>query len=123
MDSYDYTITAPLYLVLEDLPKIPESLLDEMHAFVGDDALRAYQQNTRAAWKEDSTTDAVRQGKIKRMPSQAINPSLEKWIQENIISEYKMVKYYKTIDNGDTHEIHTDRTRTFVLMYLIESGG
>ena len=52
---------------------------------------------------------------------QEINPELEIWLRENVISDWNDVGYSRT--TGPCHGPHIDRSRFFTLQYVIETGG
>lgn len=52
---------------------------------------------------------------------QELNPDLESWIKQNIISDWNDAGYSRT--TGPCHGPHIDRSRFFTLQYIIQPGG
>lgn len=99
-------------LYLNNLPSIPDHLIKyslDMDQFF-------YGGNPARVLKKDGKE--ITAGLNRRHD---LNPELEKWLRENIISDWHDAGYSRT--TGPCHGPHVDRSRFFTLQYVIDPGG
>lgn len=106
------------YKYCDSLTSVPDHLVRMItqSAQNGEQAPRAAGYNSR---------QVVLNGELKR-PLQKkpwpMPPELVDWIDENVASDYAYCSYW-ICSNSDTHLVHTDPHRDYVLQYLIDTGG
>jgi hypothetical protein len=97
------------YQYIDELPSIPENFLSDVESFNQFDL-------------QDTSYVEGRSILYRRW---SVNPKFENWIKANICDQYAVLSLqtHHKIDEVTQHSPHTDRTRPWVLLYLIESGG
>lgn len=112
------------YKILHELPQIPQELIEKTLEYNGDsnnDPLISHANYTYLAKKYE------KDGKIKENKpfyKSSLHPELLEWIKTNIDNHFTGIALQKSIKvQSDSLGPHTDRTRHYTLMYLLEHGG
>lgn len=97
-----------------DLPKIPKELVADIKP---GELIRNYPG--REYVKNGVTRTSA------PSPFYRVSPELEQWIKDNICSNYNEVgvRYSYGCTETPSTVIHTDETRSYVLMYNLDNGG
>lgn len=97
-----------------DLPQIPNNLIENI---VPGNTIRNYpgQEYIRNGVTLTSAPS----------PFYTVSAELEQWIQDNICRDYNEVGIRYSYGNPESPStvVHTDETRTYVLMYNLDNGG
>jgi hypothetical protein len=129
-DQYhDYSIISPRYMILDHLPQVPEDMIEETLAAVDEDNSQfkqymtsSHSQSMKNYLKKHTMEEYTANG-LKRIPGIDLSQRLVEWVEEHIVSKYETLRLHRSIDPGHRHPPHTDRTRSFAMIYLLESGG
>lgn len=114
------------YKVLNTLPTIPDDLLDQTIEYAltngsVDDPLvnnPTTKYNERIIQREN----LIEQNKL--FHKKSLHPQLLMWIKQNITDKFTGASLASTYNvNGKTLAPHVDRTRSYTLIYLLQSGG
>ena len=109
--------------IMEDLPSIPEHMVAEALRLAEDNSgFQSFTVATDADWGKDKLTASAKKGG-KRQPKIELEGEIRDWVRANIADGFHEVSIRKTIEEGDHNHPHTDRTRNWVLIYLLEAGG
>lgn len=95
-----------------DLPQVPDELIQFPEGTEGFDDLGIAERYLTKNGQQFLT------GRYLRGP---LNQDLTDWIHQNIIKDYKNIGYASI--SAPCHGPHIDRSRLFVLQYVIETGG
>jgi len=114
------------YFKILDVPKLPNDLQQELQVAIDN----AKENDQDLGWvgkdKTFDTRTVTRDGKTMRSCRVHHNPlpkSIDKWLKENVLSEYLYSSLAVTHPVSDTHGMHCGRTRRYLIMYLVETGG
>jgi len=108
-------------LSLPNLPQVPEHLLKYTRE-MQEDCMNHTDQSRNLTYLGDRIL--TKHGKTfnEGMQRKArVNEDLEPWIKENIIADYKDIGYWHGM--GPCLGPHLDRSRFFLLIYVLEPGG
>lgn len=105
------------YCKFLDLPKIPESICQEI-------LLKNYSRPLRD-YKGWSHIKNGREIVSADNPFYHSDEELTTWINNNILNDYNDlgIRHARYAEGKTTTGIHTDQTRKYVLQYLLKSGG
>jgi hypothetical protein len=97
------------YQYIDELPPIPENFLSE----------------TVSLDQFDLQDTSYVEGRSILYRRWNVGPKFESWFKANVCDRYTVLSLqtHHKIDEVTQHSPHTDRTRPWVLMYLIEPGG
>jgi len=109
------------YKILSHLPILPEFLQAQALNTVGPDVtLNASrpEYTNRILVKGDKTFLSTRSNRSD------LSTEFKQWIKENIVNEFTECSVSRTSADVSAYQgPHTDKTREFVLMYVLEQGG
>jgi hypothetical protein len=111
------------YRILDQLPPLPEDLYQHAMA-VSKQGIDQTVNTSNKAY----TSRTLKKG-TEHFPSTyssrtELGEEFERWIHDNIVSSWTECSVSRTSASlSHCHGPHTDKTRNFLLMYLMESGG
>lgn len=107
-------MTMPAFQYLDHLPSIPEDIVPDV---------------TAIDWSADSLSDSRQRSMIRdggcfpagKNRRDDLKPELELWLRQNIIDQWQNIGI--SVTSSPCHGPHIDRSRFYVLQYLLEAGG
>lgn len=107
-----------------NLPHVPQELIDTAYNNINEQIIIKNNQNKDWEWKskEKFIVDGLEKQNVAFIQYDLDNAVLD-WMKNNIISEgYTDIRISRST-SGDGKLPHTDNTRDFVLIYMLEPGG
>ena len=118
-----------LYHTFEEHTQLPASIIQEVNFFKNnkfqDRNLETY---NNSKFKFDGYTTRILTKNGKQYPTTktqriALGADSQQWFKDNICSSWTECSFSLTSPISESHGPHTDVTRLWLLMYIIETGG
>jgi hypothetical protein len=107
------------------LPEMPDNIKQDL----ANDVARARMHDEDLGWNRSSSYhNRTVQFNNKNVQScrthhSHLSDSVENWIRENVVPHWLYATIAITHPVSNLHGMHTDRTRRYVLLYIVERGG
>lgn len=125
------------YKILDHLPSLPQYLLDSVLKTLeaGKQSNDALYPLTRVKDITINSTNSAYTSRMLKINDQEVPTTyarrfeldieVQNWIRENIVDDAwtECTISQTQVSIGSTHGAHTDKTREFVLMYVLDTGG
>lgn len=104
-------------------PSVPQWMLDQAYYQKATKITQAEMNN----WGDDFTARSLhKEGKVYKSAfphGVFLDGDCVDWVRNNVISSFNDIRITSTLPGHERCGAHTDRTRNYTLMYLIETGG